>query len=221
MTQEPPLETFYRGVKAALREGGVSLKAGSVLLEHFPEYLGRALTPEGRLKVPELFVLLERVGVHPSEFFEIYFPLGGQLSGGPEFLDEDDDPPRPPQPSRQPEVWAERAAELLRKRIRAQGKTQREVSLAIGLARDALGKTLRGDSQFTWWLVFETLRVLEVTPGRFFFELCCEPRRPADALRWSELLDLWERRLSELASLPKPPQPPKPGRRSRKKLAQA
>lgn len=152
-------------------------------------------------------MLLERVDVHPSEFFEIYFPLGGNLPGGPDLVDEDDDPPRPPQPRRQPEAWTARATELLRKRIRAEGKTQREVSLALGLARDALGKTLRGDSQVTWWHVFEVLRVLGVTPGRFFFELCCEPRRPADALRWSELLDLWERKLGELASLPKPTPP--------------
>ncbi len=214
MDPEQGLARLHRGLRSALGEAGLSLKAASARLERFPEYVGRALSGRLDLKVPDLFVLLDGIGLHPMEFFDIYFPLGGEELtemrwGGPE-------PPTDPatrargnvtfhhamrqaSQHREPSEWAVRAGELLRQRIRRAGTTQRAVSVALGLSPDALGHCLRGDSQLPWRHVLGVLAEIRMTPARFFVELCFEDKGLAENLRWAELLDRFEEKLTGLS----------------------
>jgi transcriptional regulator with XRE-family HTH domain len=204
MGQSTELGILLRGLKAQLQQQGRTLGEASQALDRHPAYLSRVLSGHRSLKVDELFALLGWVGLEPADFFAHLFPLGGRPAGATPSR-----PPRhkpaaapeaelelPPAPSLlSPNRWADLTAQLLRRHIRTYGRTQREISRALGLSQDALGLALRGGTQLHCGHVFGVLAQLGESAGRFWTELALG-EEAIDDTAWAGLLDQWDDLLS-------------------------
>ena len=204
------LDRLGHALRAVLGRAGTSLKEASLHLNYYPQYVGRCLAGGAQLKVPDLFELLQLVGLGAREFFRIYFPLGGPSATRLAALQLDEERPayrsptasqtRPAKGSwhRTPAEWSELTRQLLRERIRASGVRMRTISQTLGLWPDSLSQCLRGSSHLPWGHVFGALEAIGVTPGPFFFELVHAEDTLEGALELSEVLDLWEANLKTL-----------------------
>ncbi len=212
---KPPSELLQllEGLQAIQRGSGIGIAEASALLERHPKYLTRVLRGQLSLKVVEVFALLEIWKVAPEDFFDTYFPLGGNLVK--RFRAESDQEAngnfrelgrlirqaqvRSGNALLGPADWTERLGSLLIDKIRDSGKTQREVSLGLGLPAAALGQAMRGYSALLFWQVFGALRAIETSPGLFFAELFCVNLSVVEQLRPTEVLEEAERLLAQAA----------------------
>lgn len=213
---EQHLLRLQKGLRAALRRGKVRLKAASLELGRYDQYLSRTLSAHGgeQLKVLDFYLLMALLEIHPYDFFRVYFPLGdGRAArvrwGGPvppapgkldsEFMRLLRERLRERDAWRTPVDWTDATRELLREKIHAADATQRSLSLALSLSPDALGQALRGGTQLLWHHLFGVLDGIGMRPGRFFYELTFLESDLVQSLELSEALDLWEEGLSSLA----------------------
>lgn len=151
------------------------------------------------MRVKLAFELLEKLRAAPIRFFKACYPLGG-----PAHIElRKDAKPAIDLPGAMPLTEAARrradrlglrltpagaAAKLgsiLRREVRASGKTQREISLELGLGAGALGQALRGNSELTFLHVFAVLAAIGRSPGRLVAELFAP--EPADPMARFEL----------------------------------
>lgn len=203
MAPSTELGTLLRGLKERLQEQGRTLGEASQAIDRHPAYLSRVLSGHRSLKVDELFALLAWLGLEPADFFAQLFPLGGRASAPPSRPSQRRPPALrgqelelPPAPNpHSPERWAELTAQLLRRHIRAYGRTQREISRELGLSQDALGLALRGGTQLHCGHVFGVLVQLGESAGRFWTELALGEEAIQDT-GWSALVDQWDDLLS-------------------------
>jgi hypothetical protein len=199
-------------LRLALRRRRLTLVEASRRLGHYPEYLGRVLSGRALLKVRDVFDVLALLEIHPQEFFDIYFPLGGPaVTGLRELATEEENRARAVargllrrglgqrDQGLDSAAWVRRTGQLAREMIERRGRSQRELSLEFGLASYSLGQRLRGTSRLLCWQLFAVLRALEVDPGRFFVELVFPDTTLSESLRLSQVLDLWETRLRPLS----------------------
>lgn len=151
------------------------------------------------MRVTLVFELLEKLRASPVRFFSVRYPLGGEAHAG---LREDAKPsidlpgamPLTEAARRRadrlglrltPAGAAAKLGRLLRREIRASGKTQREISLDLGFGVGALGQALRGNSELTFFHVFGVLAATGRSPARLFAELFAP--EPADPMARFEL----------------------------------
>ncbi len=205
MEATPTLDRLHTGLRAVLRQAKLPLREGSRRLGHYPGYLGRVLGGRAYLRVRELFRLFEIVGLHPQEFFEIYFPLGGDpVHWARSRLAEEPLPPseldldllrrglRQQDAGMKPEDWAERAGWQLREWLRASGRSQAELSRALGLAPAALGQRVRSSRGLRVADLLAVLDAIGRPPERFFFQLVFPDRTLTASLLLDHVLDRWE-----------------------------
>jgi transcriptional regulator with XRE-family HTH domain len=199
-------------LRQALRSRGTTLGEASSYLGRYPEYLSRALSGRVDLKIHDLFTLLQLMGLHPEDFFDIYFPVAGSATLGlRELASPEEDRARGiarrllheglqgRDRSISCEEWVSRTGSLLREFLRRHNVTQKELSVRLGLSGTMLGQRLRGDSRLLTWQLFAVLRLLGVDPGRFFVELVHQDEPLTERLRLSQTLDLWEQQHRDLA----------------------
>ena len=77
MVSEDPLQRLRQGLGEIVGRSGQPLGALSERLGRHPGYLGKVLHGRLKLKVREVFELLEILGLGAGDFFDLYFPLGG------------------------------------------------------------------------------------------------------------------------------------------------
>lgn len=220
-------------VQAWVRSQGRSSAALSREMGYASAYLTRAFGGQLPLRVRTVFEVLARLGTDPHPFFDAHYPLGGEpgrllggLATGPSAetrfpaVDEELRLARQlaKRRKRKPHAVARRAGQLLAELIRREGRTQRQISLALGLSETALGQALRGGSELTFFHVFGVLEQLEISPALYFAELFLVAdggeRRGLDAVRLSRLLASLERALLALSRnlcerRPSPPASPR------------
>ncbi len=223
MSLHPDAARLVRGLKAALRQAKISHSAASQHLDRGPSYVSRVFGGRLKLKVREVFELIELAGFHPWKFFDVYFPLGGERYAAlreryreerADYLAKAPDTgalllARLQRDLRHPvdsTEWSNRAGALLREKILAAGRNQRAISRELGLSPVALGLALRGNSRLTFGHVFGVLDRLGMSPARFFVELMSNEEDPTERLRLAEILDEFERTFEgALSAIPVPP----------------
>jgi hypothetical protein len=203
-------------LQAAIRDAGRAARDVSTKLGHHPGYLVRVFSGRQPLKIQHLFAILEAVQLPAWAFFWRHYPLGGGLPGAvpgrlspalnPEGLPTTIDllsfvAKRQGGGDASPAALAERAARRLRFALRAGAATQRSVSEALGLGRDALGQALRGQSALTTRHLFGVLEQLEIPPARFFAELLLPwEEAAAGTVSRREVVELAEKLFTELGA---------------------
>ncbi len=145
------------------------------------------------MRVRLVFELLDKLRAAPIRFFKACYPLGGPAhielrKDAKPSIDLPGAMPLTEAAQRRadrlglrltPAGAAEKLGRILRREIRASGKTQREISLDLGLGAGALGQALRGNSELTFLHVFGVLATIGRSPGRLFAELFApEPGDP-------------------------------------------
>ena len=187
-TAEQHLERLRAAVRKAL--DGVRLSKPDLsdrtlsrrLGRHY-NHVGKMLRGEGKLIVREICELLEKAGAVPSELFLSVYPPGGTAE-----LALRERVPRPQDatlpfaqldaalrrlaPAYAPAEVADRFREGLQRRIRNSPRTQKELSLALGMrSARALGQALWGSTALTFDHTFRVLAALGEEPAAFFFEV--------------------------------------------------
>lgn len=213
MRNHPAAVELGRFLQAHIQASGLNAREVARGLGYEAGYLSRSFTGRVPLRVRVVFRVLERTRAEPSEFFDTHYPLGGPtgrlLRGtAPSVLDLPGLPTleqtlkaerrRRAASSRSPEEHTALVAELLKEVIRRTGKTQREISRALGMGLDTLGVALRGQTDLSFFHLFGVLDQVGMSPARFFAELFLTADSGSlEAIRFSQLLTSLERALGE------------------------
>lgn len=194
----------------------------SQALERAPQYLTRVFAGRLELKMKDVLGALEVIGREPEAFFERHFPIQEPegLAAHRRSIAEIErmarhlDPPVPPSTA----FILDKARRVLRAWIVGATRTQREISLEVGLSEDALGQALRGNTDLYAWHVFAVLAATHKTADVFFDEICARDESagltPEGAAVLGKVLEATlqglHRRLSAKTSAPiEPEAPPK------------
>jgi len=191
-----------RGVEEArTRLPWITARELSRVLGHHEDYLSKVFRGKHRMTIRDVADILNYARIRPDDFFALLFPLGGPLETTLQMTQRMDVPALDlsdveavlgPQFPVRPGVEVERrAGEILRREIRRARRTQRALSLEIGLGSPhRLGQALRGESRLTFRHLLLVLAALGRSPGRFFLELF-DPQNgpPGPGVAWDETLD--------------------------------
>ncbi|MFN7961754.1 MAG: hypothetical protein U0002_10825 [Thermoanaerobaculia bacterium] len=208
-------DTLVAGLRKLLRVAKLPLAEASRRLDRDGKYLERALRGKYRLKALDVFAVLEMAQVPAWEFFDVYFPFGGEpvrelrkqvearVLALPSVLKNN-----PSGVGLEPataQEWVEAVREHLRETIRTSGVSFRQVSLHLGFQQDSLAQALRGGHrlQVRQWL--GALDFLEVPVGAFFLGLMAAHAPVVGKLHWAQVLGKLGRAVERVAALPEPP----------------
>lgn len=176
-------------------------------LGFYSGHLARVLNGRRPMRVQLVFEILEKLQLAPPRFFTIVYPLGGvaqrslvtaaQADAEPDGMAALAETVYRRQVERGEAVTSQNVAlrlgEILRRELKLAKCSQRDVSAAAGLSKDALGQALRGNSELTFLHVFAVLKATGHSPARLFAELFMPaPETPADAFDRSLSLDALE-----------------------------
>ncbi|HRC84245.1 MAG TPA: helix-turn-helix transcriptional regulator [Thermoanaerobaculia bacterium] len=213
MVAEAALERLRSSLRQWISAYGTTPAALSLRIGRDASYLSRVLAGSRPLKLEVLFEALRAFGGDPREFFDMSFPLGGDAayylrypsrSASPALSVLSEAARRAREVSgyydRTPADHVSKLAQHLRQVLRRERRSQREVSVALGLRRDSLGLALRGNTDLTSFHLLGTLEILEISPARFFTELfTVNASRPVDGLRSAKMVAALEVALSKAA----------------------
>lgn len=190
----------------------------SQALGRAPQYLTRVFAGRLELKMKDVLGALEILGRDPDLFFHRLYPVSE-----PAGLDAHRRPLRTldrmarqleaPLPVPADDIL-EKARRILRSWVVGARRTQRAISLELGLSVDALGQALRGNTDLYAWHVFAVLAATGKTADVFFDEACARDERaglsPRGAVVLSRVLEATLLGLDERLN-PKPKAPAEPG----------
>lgn len=181
MNSHPGALQLAQSLKSWIRSRETTARDVSQRLGFEAGHLTRAFAGRAPLRLRTVFELLEALDTDPQAFFETHYPLGGdralllsrvatsssKFPQIPSFQDlarsAKNAAPKPTV-----EELVEQAGLRLLEAVAESGKSQAEISLALGLSESALGQALRGGSELTCHQTFGALAEIGVSPAQYF-----------------------------------------------------